>query len=177
MFGVSTVEESKKFTSAVLNPRDALANRLLEKLPEEEYQRLLPSLEFVDLTVGEFLYHSGDEIKHLYFPTGAIVSLLYTTENGATAEMGMAGRCGAVGIASFMGGKSTPNQAVVQIAGGAFRIKAQILRDEFNRGGVVQMLLLRYTQSLHHTFRLIALKSRILRQTGIFRIADLTLIG
>jgi len=134
--------------SAVLNPRDALSNRLLEKLPEKDYRLLLPSLEFVDLTVGEFLYNSGDEIKYLFFPTSAIVSLLYTTESGSTAEMGMAGRCGAVGIALFMGGNTTPNQAVVQIAGGAFRIKAQILRDEFNRGGAVQMLLLRYTQSL-----------------------------
>ena len=134
--------------SAVLNPRDALSNRLLEKLPDEDYRRLLPSLEFVDLTVGEFLYNSGDEIRHLYFPTTAIVSLLYTTENGSTAEMGMAGRCGAVGIALFMGGNTTPNQAVVQIAGGAFRVKAKILQDEFNRGGTAQMLLLRYTQSL-----------------------------
>ena len=131
-----------------INPRDARANRLLDKLPDEDYEWLLPSFEFVQLSFGEFIYHSGDEPAYLYFPTSAIVSLLYITANGSTAEMGMAGRCGAVGIASFMGGKTTPNQAVVQIAGGAFRIKAQILRDEFNRGGAVQMLLLRYTQSL-----------------------------
>lgn len=127
--------------SAALNPRAARSNRLLEKLPGEDFRRLLPSLEFVELAVGEFLYNSGDEIKYLYFPTTAIVSLLYTTENGSTAEMGMAGRCGAVGIALFMGGNTTPNQAVVEIAGGAFRIKAQILNDEFNRGGAAQILL------------------------------------
>ena len=131
-----------------VNPRDARANRLLDKLPAEDYERLLPSLEFVDLTLGEFIYHSGDEMPYLYFPTTAIVSLLYTTESGSTAEMGVVGRCGAVGIALFMGGNTTPNQAVVQIAGGAFRIKAKIIQDEFGRGGEVQMMLLRYTQSL-----------------------------
>lgn len=132
----------------VINPRDARANRLLEKLPDEDYARLLPSLEFVNLAVGEILYNSGDEMTYLYFPTTSIVSLLYTTENGSTAEMGLAGRCGTIGIAIFMGGKTTPNQAIVQIAGGAFRIRAKILQDEFARGGSLQMLLLRYTQSL-----------------------------
>ena len=131
-----------------VNPRDARANRLLEKLPQEDYTRLSPSFEFVNLALGEILYHSGDELAYLYFPTTAIVSLLYTTESGATAEMGMAGRCGGIGIALFMGGKTTPNQAVVQIAGGAFRIRAKILQDEFERGGELQHILLRYTQSL-----------------------------
>ncbi len=131
-----------------INPRDARANRLLEKLPEEDYTRLLPSLEFVNLSLGKILYNSGDEMEYLYFPTTAIISLLYTTENGSTAEMGLAGRCGTIGIAIFMGGRTTPNQAIVQIAGGAFRIKAKILQDEFARGGSLQMLLLRYTQSL-----------------------------
>ncbi|HXG84978.1 MAG TPA: Crp/Fnr family transcriptional regulator [Pyrinomonadaceae bacterium] len=132
----------------VINPRDVRANRLLEKLLGEEYERLLPSLEFVDLTLGKILYDSGDEMQHLYFPTTSIVSLLYTMEGGSTAEMGMAGRCGAVGIALFMGGRTTPNQAVVQIAGGAFRIKAKIIQDEFALGGAMQQILLRYTQSL-----------------------------
>lgn len=130
------------------NPRDARANRLLEKLPDEDYTRLLPSLEFVNLALGEILYHSGDEMAYLYFPTTAIVSLLYTTESGLTAEMGMAGRCGVLGVALFMGGKTTTNQAVVQIAGGAYRIKAKTIQDEFARGGALQRLLLRYTQSL-----------------------------
>ncbi len=131
-----------------ITPRDARANRLLEKLPEEDYASLLPSLEFVDLALGEILYDSGDEMKYLYFPTTAIVSLLYTMESGATAEMGMAGRCGALGIALFMGGRTTPNQAIVQIAGGSFRVKAKIMLDEFERGGELQHILLRYTQSL-----------------------------
>ncbi len=134
--------------SIAFNPRDARANRLLEKLPDEDYERLLSSLKFVDLTLGEFLYHSGDERTYLYFPTTAIVSLLYMMENGATAETGVVGRCGAVGIALFMGGNTMPNQAGVQIAGGAFRVKAKIIQDEFNRGGAMQLLLLRYTQSL-----------------------------
>ncbi len=131
-----------------INPRDARANRLIDKLPDEDYRHLLPSLEFVNLPLGEILYDSGDELAHLYFPTTAIVSLLYTTESGSTAEMGMAGRCGSVGIAVFMGGKTTPNQAIVQIAGGAFRIRAKILQNEFERGGELQHVLLRYTQSL-----------------------------
>ncbi len=131
-----------------VNSRDARANRLLEKLPQEDYTRLSPSFEFVNLALGEILYHSGDEMAYLYFPTTAIVFLLYTTESGATAEMGMAGRCGVLGIALFMGGKTTPNQAIVQIAGGAFRIKAKIIQDEFERGGAMQHVLLRYTQSL-----------------------------
>jgi hypothetical protein len=87
-------------------------------------------------------------MTYLYFPTTVVVSLLYTMENGSTAEMGTAGRFGVVGIALFMGGKTTPNQAVVQIAGGAFRIKAKIIQDEFERGGALQHVLLRYTQSL-----------------------------
>jgi len=131
-----------------INPRHARANRLLDKLPDEDYIGLLPSLEFVNLGLGKILYDSGDEMAYLYFPTTSIVSLLYTTESGSTAEMGMAGRCGAVGIALFMGGKTTPNQAIVQIAGGAFRIKAKIIQDEFALGGVMQHVLLRYTQSL-----------------------------
>jgi len=143
-----TAINSTVINSTVINPRDARANRLLDKLPAENYERLLPSLEFVNLTLGEFLYHSGDVMTYLYFPTTAIVSLLYTMENGSTAEMGMVGRCGAVGIALFMGGNTTTNQAIVQIAGGAFRVKAKIIRDEFGRGGSTQMLLLRYTQSL-----------------------------
>jgi CRP-like cAMP-binding protein len=132
----------------IINPRDARSNRLLEKLPEEDYTRLLPSLEFVNLSLGKILYDSGDKTEYLYFPTTSIVSLLYTTESGLTAEMGMAGRCGAVGIALFMGGKTTPNQAIVQIAGGTFRTKAKIIQDEFALGGAMQHVLLRYTQSL-----------------------------
>lgn len=136
------------FMPIAVNSRDARANRLLDKLPEVDYERLSPSFEFVQLSLGEIIYDSGNEMAYLYFPTTAIVSLLYTTESGATAEMGMAGRCGVLGLALFMGGKTTPNQAIVQIAGGAFRVKPKIILEEFARGGALQHVLLRYTQSL-----------------------------
>jgi len=134
--------------AASLNHRDARSNRLLVALPDEDYRRLLPNLEFVPLARGEILHNSGDEMTYLYFPTTSIVSLLYTTENGATAEMGIVGRCGVVGTALFMGSRTTPARAVAQVAGDAFRIKAKPLREEFARGGALQHLLLRYTQSL-----------------------------
>ena len=130
------------------NPREVRSNRLLAALPGEVYERLWTSLEFVNLSLGEILYDSGDEMPHVYFPTTSIVSLIYTMSSGSTAEMGMVGRCGTVGISVFLGGKTTPNQAVVQIAGGAFRIKAKIIQNEFERGGALQCTLLRYTQSL-----------------------------
>jgi len=140
---------TKNFISTAPNlSADACSNRLLAALPDEDYQRLLPSLEFVNLSLGEILYDSGDEMSYLYFPITSIVSLLYTMKTGSTAEMGMVGRCGVVGISVFLGGKTTSNQAVVQIAGGAFRIKAKIIRNEFARGGVLQRILLCYTQSL-----------------------------
>jgi CRP-like cAMP-binding protein len=87
-------------------------------------------------------------MDHIYFPTTAIVSLLYTMENGSTAEMGMAGNEGLVGVALFMGGNTMPNRAIVQSAGAAVRMKAKVLQDEFARGGTFQHLLLRYTQAL-----------------------------
>ena len=123
-------------------------NRLLAALPPEEYERILPHLGHVSFSLGEVVYESGGLMKHIYFPTTAIVSLLYTMENGASAEMGVAGNEGLVGIALFMGGDTTPNRAVVQGAGGAVRMKAGLLRDEFGRGGAFQRLLLRYTQAL-----------------------------
>lgn len=144
-----------------LNPRDALVNRLLGKLPDEDYRRLLPSLEFVNLSLGEILYDSGDEIAYIYFPTTSIVSLLYTMESGSTAEMGMVGRCGVVGVSVFLGGKTTPNQAVVQIAGGAFRIKSKIIKDEFERGGSLNRILLCYTQSLLTQISQVAVCNRL----------------
>ncbi|MDQ3712134.1 MAG: Crp/Fnr family transcriptional regulator [Acidobacteriota bacterium] len=141
---------AKNFTAAAPKSSlpDARANLLLAALPDEGYQCLLPSLEFVNLSLGEILYDSGDEMPYLYFPVTSIVSLLYTMESGSTAEMGMVGRCGVVGISVFLGGMTTPNQAVVQIAGGALRIKAKIIQDEFARAGALQRILLCYTQSL-----------------------------
>ena len=153
---------AKNFTSTApkLSP-DARNNGLLAALPDEDYGLLLPSLEFVNLSLGEILYDSGDEMPYLYFPITSIVSLLYTMESGSTAEMGMVGSCGVVGISVFLGGKTTSNQAIVQIAGGAFRIKAKIIQDEFARAGALQRILLCYTQSLLTQISQIAVCNRL----------------
>ena len=127
--------------------RDPLKNHLLAALPDAEWQRWLPQLEEIDLPLGEVLYESGTTLKHVYFPTTAIVSLLYVMENGASAEIAVVGNEGLVGISLFMGGESTPSRAVVQSAGQGFRLKAQAIKDEFNRAPVLH-LLLRYTQAL-----------------------------
>ena len=123
-------------------------NDLLNALPAAEYARLLPSLELVPLPLGWALYESGGKLQHLYFPTSGIVSLLYVMENGASAEIAVTGNEGAVGIALFMGGESTPSRAVVQAAGEAYRLKASMVKTEFEHGGPLQVLLLRYTQAL-----------------------------
>jgi CRP-like cAMP-binding protein len=127
---------------------DPTKNRLLAALPREEYERILPHLGHVSLKLGEVVYESGGQMEHIYFPTTAIISLLYLMENGASAEMGMAGNEGVVGVALFMGGNTMPNRAVVQSGGSAVRMRAKILRDEFARGDAFQRLLLRYTQAL-----------------------------
>ena len=129
-------------------PLGPAGNRLLAKLPPEEYDRLLPHLEPVSFALGEVIYESGGRQSYIYFPTTAIISLLYLMENGASAEMGVAGNEGLVGVALFMGGETVPNRAVVQSAGAALRMKTQVLQEEFARGGVFQRLLLRYTQAL-----------------------------
>ncbi len=123
-------------------------NHLLAALPPDDYGRIKPHLESVSLTLGEVLYESGDRMTHVFFPTTAIISLLYIMENGNTAEIGIAGNNGLIGVALFMGGNTTSNRAVVQSAGRAFRMKPEALREEFKRGGVFQDILLRYTQSL-----------------------------
>jgi len=128
--------------------RDSAGNKLLAKLPREDFERILPHLKPVSFKLGEVVYESGGQMEHIYFPTTAIISLLYTMENGSSAEMGVAGPEGLVGIALFMGGDTTPNRAVVQGAGGAVRMPAGVLRGEFGRGGPFQRLLLRYTQAL-----------------------------
>ena len=127
---------------------DPMNNRLLAALPEGERARWLPQLERVNMPLGQVLYESGKTLSHVYFPTTAIVSLLYVMENGASAEIAVVGNEGIVGISLFMGGESTPSRAVVQSAGGGFRLKAQLMKDEFNRAGPVLHLLLRYTQAL-----------------------------
>jgi len=123
-------------------------NHLLAALPDAEWQRWLPHLERVAMPLGQVLYESGDTLSHVYFPTTAIVSLLYVMENGASAEIAVVGNEGIVGISLFMGGDSTPSRAVVQSAGRGFRLRAQIMKDAFNQAGAVLQLLLRYTQAL-----------------------------
>lgn len=123
-------------------------NQLLAALPAAEWQRWLPQLERVEMPLGQVLYESGTTLSHVYFPLTAIVSLLYVMENGASAEIAVVGNEGIVGISLFMGGESTPSRAVVQSAGDGFRLKAQTMKDEFNRAGPVLHLLLRYTQAL-----------------------------
>ena len=123
-------------------------NRLLAALPPEEYQRLAPQLQQVRFSLGQVVYEFGGKLDYVFFPTDSIVSLLYTMENGTSAEMGLTGNDGVVGIALFMGGGTMPNRAVVQSAGSAIRMKAKLLQDEFALGGKFQQLLLRYTQAL-----------------------------
>ena len=127
---------------------DSKLNQLLAALPDDIWRRWLPNLELVALPLAKVLYEPGVTLAHVYFPTTAIVSLLYVMEDGASAEIAVAGNEGLVGIALFMGGESTPSRAVVQSAGHAYRIESKILKSEFNRNGPVMHLLLRYTQAL-----------------------------
>jgi CRP-like cAMP-binding protein len=126
-------------------PRD---NFLLAALPDPEWQRWQSLLEKVEMPLGQVLYEPGTTLAHVYFPTTSIVSLLYVMENGASAEIAVVGNEGLVGVALFMGGESTPSRAVVQSAGHGLRLKAQFMKNEFNRAGPVLHLLLRYTQAL-----------------------------
>jgi CRP-like cAMP-binding protein len=133
------------------NPKHAPSpweNRLLAVLPEADSKRLLPFLELVPLPLSKALYESGDRLHHVYFPSTAIVSLLYELENGSSAEIAVVGNEGIVGIALFMGGDTMPNRAVVQSAGHAYRLPGHLLKQEFSRAGELQHLLLRYTLAL-----------------------------
>jgi CRP-like cAMP-binding protein len=132
----------------VPNPHSPLQNHLLAALPTPEFERLAPHLELVRMPLGQALYESGGELLHVYFPTTAIVSLLYVLENGASAEIAVVGNEGILGISLFMGGETTPSRAVVQSAGHGYRLKAQLIKQEFQRAGPVMNLLLRYTQAL-----------------------------
>jgi len=139
---------TKLRTAMQVPPTEPRANELLAALPAPEYERWLPHLERVSLPLGQVLYESGATLEHVYFPTTAIVSLLYVMKNGNSAEIAVVGREGMVGVALFMGGESTPSRAVVQSAGEGYRLRAQDMKDEFNRSGPVLHLLLRYTQAL-----------------------------
>jgi CRP-like cAMP-binding protein len=123
-------------------------NHLLASLPDGEWNRWSPLLERVEMPLGSVLYEAGVALPYVYFPTTAIVSLLYVMENGASAEIAVVGNEGVVGISLFMGGESTPSRAVVQSAGSGCRLEAAAMKAEFNRGGPVLHLLLRYTQAL-----------------------------
>ena len=127
---------------------EARNNHLLASLPSDESKRWLPLLEPIDLPLGDVLYESGKTLDYVYFPTTAIVSLLYVMENGASAEIAVVGNEGIVGVSLFMGGGSTPSRGVVQSAGKGFRLAAVSMKDEFDRAGPVMHLLLRYTQAL-----------------------------
>ena len=127
------------------DPRD---NHILSALPNEERDRLFPHLSFVSMPLGKVLYESGETLKHIYFPTDSIVSLLYVMKDGASAEIAVVGNEGAIGVALFMGGETTPSRAIVQSAGSAYRLEGKRLKVEFNRHGQMLHVLLRYTQSL-----------------------------
>ncbi len=126
----------------------ARQNQLLAALPDAELERWLPYLEHVDLPLGKVLYESGTRLSYVYFPTTAIVSLLYLMEDGASAEIAVVGFEGLVGISLFMGGESTTSRAVVQSAGNGLHLNSHQMMLEFNRAGPVLHLLLRYTQAL-----------------------------
>ncbi len=132
-------------TDPVHSPRQ---NLLLTALSATVQERVYPHLRLVPMPLGKVLYESGDALRHVYFPTDSIVSLLHVLEDGASAEISVVGNDGLVGIALFMGGETTPSRAVVQSAGYAYRLIAQRLKNEFHRNGEMQLLLLRYTQAL-----------------------------
>lgn len=123
-------------------------NQLLATLPTAEWSRWEPSLELVELSLGQVLSESGRTSPYVYFPTTAIVSLLYMTQDGASSEVAVVGNDGVVGISLFMGGNTTPSQAVVQSAGLGYRLRAQLVKDEVDRAGAVLQMLLQYTQAM-----------------------------
>jgi CRP-like cAMP-binding protein len=127
------------------DPRD---NHILAALPADECDRLFPHLSHVAMPLGQVLYESGETLRHIYFPTDCIVSLLYVMADGASAEIAVVGNEGVVGVSLFMGGETTPSRAIVQSAGSAYRLDGRRLKLEFRRHGQMLHLLLRYTQSL-----------------------------
>jgi len=126
---------------------DPRQNKLLEALPEDDYQRILNCMELVQMPFGKILYDSGEKLNFVYFPTNCFISLLCVMENGSTTEVSVVGNDGAIGIALFMGGETMPNQAMVLIPGYAYRIPAFLFMQEFNRHCALLHVLLRYTQA------------------------------
>ena len=133
---------------AAASPANALENHLLAVLPADDFSRVQSKLAAVSFKLGDVLYESGDKMDYAFFPTTAIVSMLYVMENGATAEIGVVGNDGLIGTALFMGGDTTTSRAICQSAGDAFRMKAEDVKAEFALGGMFQKMLLRYTQGL-----------------------------
>ena len=127
---------------------DPIQNRLLVLLPREDYQRLLPHLQVVDFSVGQVIHKSNEQVEYFYFPHQAIVSLVSITRDGDTVEVGIVGREGMVGIQAILSGGTIPTQAFAQVPGQATRICTAPLQVEFDRGGALQKLLLRYVQVL-----------------------------
>ncbi|MBW4568129.1 MAG: Crp/Fnr family transcriptional regulator [Tolypothrix carrinoi HA7290-LM1] len=163
----------------IKNPDFPIENKLLAALPDEDYQRLVPDLEFVELPIKQVLYEPEEPIKHVYFVNQGIVSIVYTTEDGSTVEVGMVGNEGMVGIPVFLGGNMTTTSAFMQVPGTAMRMKAVRIKAEFDLGGSLQKLLLRYTQALltqiSHTAvcnRLNTVEERLAR--WLLMVADLT---
>jgi CRP-like cAMP-binding protein len=132
----------------MLGSHDPQQNHLLAALAPAERERIFPHLQLVPMPLGRALYEPGDVLRHVYFPTDSIISLLYVLADGASAEISVVGNEGLIGIALFMGGETTPSRAVVQSAGHAYRLAGQLFKDEFHRNGSMQLLLLRYTQAL-----------------------------
>ena len=127
---------------------DPRQNNILDALPAEERERLFPHLTLVEMPLGMVLYEAGEALRHIYFPTDSIVSLLYVMKDGASAEIAVVGNEGAIGVSLFMGGETTPSRGIVQSAGSACRLSGRRLKQEFERHGQLLHVLLRYTQSL-----------------------------
>jgi len=127
---------------------DPRQNNILDALPAEERERLFPHLTLVEMPLGMVLYEAGEALRHIYFPTDSIVSLLYVMKDGASAEITVVGNEGAIGVSLFMGGETTPSRGIVQSAGSAYRLSGRRLKQEFERHGQLLHVLLRYTQSL-----------------------------
>src|SRR5450432_2071187 len=133
---------------AMSAPHSPHQNHLLDALPGDDYRRVASELELIPMNLGDVLYESGVKLRYVYFPTTCIISLLYVMEDGASAEIAIVGNEGILGVSLFMGGNTTPSRAIVQSAGHAFRLKAELLNNEFERFGPTMHILLRYTQAL-----------------------------
>src|SRR5215471_16158581 len=144
-----------------LEPSGPARNRILRALPPQDRSRLIAGLRPAKLQLGDVIGEPGQRVGYMYFPTSAVVSSLYTTEDGQTAEMGLVGNDGVVGLSLFLGGDATSNQATVVVAGDALRLDASVLRKEFSAGGPLQSLLLRYTQSFITQISHIAVCNRL----------------